>query len=227
MLNNQLISRLNFMFTTFVVLILFSNLNAQDLHIQVLDKQQKPIQSAVLYIKHSSLDKPKQITDTKIVNQLDKEFIPYVTAIQKGDAIHFPNADNIRHQVYSFSQAKQFEIPLYKANTNNLSSTITFDQTGVVAAACNIHDWMITYIYVVATDKYSVSDQQGKAIISNLIPGQYEILIWHPKLNGSPESYQQSISIVDNVPATLTFEIDQKTVLQAWRAPRNSGSRNY
>ena len=38
-------------------------------------------------------------------DQVDKQFVPYVKPIPVGATVHFPNSDNIRHQVYSFSPA--------------------------------------------------------------------------------------------------------------------------
>ena len=48
-----------------------------------------------------------------VVDQVDKEFTPKVNAILVGTPVVFPNHDNVRHQVYSFSRAKRFELPLY------------------------------------------------------------------------------------------------------------------
>ena len=62
-----------------------------------------------------------------LVDQRDREFVPYVTVVQAGTAINFPNEDNIRHQVYSFSTAKQFELPLYEGNPH---SPVLFDRPG-------------------------------------------------------------------------------------------------
>ena len=56
-----------------------------------------------------------------------------------------PNRDNIRHHVYSFSPAKRFELPLYAGVP---TQPVLFDKAGVVVLGCNIHDWMIGYIYV-------------------------------------------------------------------------------
>ena len=74
------------------------------------------------------------------IEQLDREFLPYLTVIQQGTTVTFPNRDPILHHVYSFSPAKPFEIKLY---TGRSPSEIVFDKAGVVTLGCNIHDWMI------------------------------------------------------------------------------------
>ena len=50
--------------------------------------------------------------------------------------------------MYSFSQPKRFELPLYVGTPAQL---ILFDTPGVVTIGCNIHDWMITHLVVVPT----------------------------------------------------------------------------
>ena len=80
-----------------------------------------------------------------IVDQVDQEFTPKVTAVLVGTPIRFPNHDNVRHQVYSFSPAKRFELPLYAGVP---ARPVVFDKPGVVVLGCNIHDWMVGYVYV-------------------------------------------------------------------------------
>jgi plastocyanin len=50
---------------------------------------------------------------TVAVKQYDREFLPYLTVVQTGTVVEFPNLDPIMHHVYSFSPAKVFEIKLY------------------------------------------------------------------------------------------------------------------
>ncbi len=204
-----------------VILVLSANATlASELKISVVDEKEQPLPWAVVYIKQNKpLNHKKQI----VVDQVDKEFTPYVTAIQKGDAINFPNNDNIRHQVYSFSKAKQFEIPLYSGNPNR---PVTFDKTGVIAMACNIHDWMSAYVYVVDSDKFIVTNEQGKGVISDLNTGEYQVLAWHPKLKGKPVDTTQSINI-GSLDTQISFALKKKTLLKSWRAPKNNRRRSY
>ncbi len=200
--------------------LLASVVNAAELHISVKNTQQHPVENAVVYVNEelSTLS-----TATSLIDQLDKEFIPYVTVIQKGTSINFPNNDNIRHQVYSFSKAKQFEIPLYSGNSKE---PITFDKAGSIAMACNIHDWMSAYIYVVNTNKFVITNKDGKAILPDLPSGEHEILVWHPKLKGNVLDTVKKITVDDAV-HTMAFTVTQKPTLKSWRAPRSNKRRGY
>ena len=79
--------------------------------------------------------------------------------MRSGTSVAFPNSDNIRHHVYSFSLAKRFELRLYQGTQ---SAPVVFDSPGVVVLGCNIHDWMVGYIYVTDDSRFAVSDEHGR-----------------------------------------------------------------
>ncbi len=205
---------------TLAAIVLPQHATAANLQVNVVDFRQVPIDFAVVYINE---ELPPLTGEPIGVDQVDKEFIPYVTAIQRGGAINFLNNDNIRHQVYSFSEPKQFEIPLYKGNPMR---PVMFDKAGAVPVACNIHDWMRAYVYVVNTDKFVVTDTFGNGSIANLPNGEYEVVVWHPKMDGSAATTAQSVSI-NGSDQQLTFTVTQKPTPRAWRAPKNASRRNY
>jgi len=85
------------------------------------------------------------------VDQVDGEFVPTVSVISAGNAVSFPNSNDILHHVYSFSPAKTFNIPLYGRGSNT-DYREEFVTAGAVEIGCNIHDWMLAYIYVAETE---------------------------------------------------------------------------
>jgi plastocyanin len=193
---------------------------ANSINITVTDTNHKPIENAVVYIKESLA---KTAENVVVIDQVDKEFIPYVTAIRRGSAINFPNNDEIRHQVYSFSNSKQFELPLYEGNEFR---PVIFEKSGAVHLACNIHDWMKAYIYVVDTDKFVLTNSNGKGELSNLTAGQYEILVWHPEQGADVSDSLQTITL-GNSPQQLKFTLAQTPKFKAWRAPKGFKRRGY
>jgi plastocyanin len=193
---------------------------ANSINITVIDTDHKPIENAVVYIKESLAKTSENVT---VIDQVDKEFIPYVTAIRRGSAINFPNNDEIRHQVYSFSNSKQFELPLYKGNEFR---PVIFEKSGVVPLACNIHDWMKAYIYVVDTDKFVLTNSNGKGELTNLSAGQYEVLVWHPEQGADVSDSLQTV-ILESSPQQLKFTLAQTPKFKAWRAPKGFKRRGY
>ncbi len=150
---------------------------------ELRDSAGAPVADAVVYAMPAS--GPIEAHPGKAtvqIEQVDREFVPYVTAMQTGTTASFPNHDPILHHVYSFSPAKTFEIKLY---TGQSPSSITFDKPGVVTLGCNIHDWMIAYVLVVSTPWFAKSGPDGKVRLRDLPAGSYALQAWHPQMRGS------------------------------------------
>jgi plastocyanin len=109
--------------------------------------------------------------------QKDQEFSPYVTVVQTGTTVVFPNRDTVQHHVYSLSKPKKFELPLYNPGK---AESIVFDTPGLVTIGCNIHDWMISHLVVVPTPWFAKSDAAG-AVTITAPAGRYRLEIWHPR----------------------------------------------
>ena len=91
----------------------------------------------------------------------------------------FPNSDNTRHHVYSFSAPNPFEIKLYSGTP---TEPVAFNQPGLVVLGCNIHDNMVGYIYVAKPNEHVwSSNEQGSVTINGLLPSTVEV--WHPRLS--------------------------------------------
>ena len=151
---------------------------AASLQAQVKDAAGKPLADAVVYAIPGAVHEGRQVKAPVAVEQFDREFVPFVSVVQVGTVVTFPNRDPILHHVYSFSPAKPFEIKLY---TGKSPVEVLFDKAGVVTLGCNIHDWMIGYILVVPTAHFAKVDAQGIARLRDLPPGAYDIHAWHPQ----------------------------------------------
>ena len=157
---------------------------AASLHVQLQDSHGQPLANAVV-----SLNGPQGAPVgpiPAIMDQVQKQFLPAVLAVRSGTRVSFPNRDDIRHQVYSFSPAKRFELRLYK---DTPSEPVLFDKPGLVVLGCNIHDWMVGYIYVTDDPWFAVSDEAGKLHIDDLPVGRYHVTLWHPQMTDlSPQT---------------------------------------
>ena len=134
---------------------------------------------------------------------------------QVGTSVMFPNSDNIRHHVYSFSPAKKFELPLYSGVP---AEPVVFDKVGFVTLGCNIHDWMIAYVAVLPTPYFQVTRQDGRAVLKDLPAGQYTVQVWHPALKGQPEALAQRVDVGGGA-KSLQFTLPLKHDVRAKRAP--------
>ena len=171
------------------------------LSVQMQDQQGKPLADAVVYVEPVNGKAPKGKL-AGIVDQVNKEFTPYVSIVQTGTAITFPNKDNIRHHVYSFSVPKVFDIKLYSGVP---AAPVVFDKPGLVVLGCNIHDWMLAYLYVVDTPWFAKSGSNGQAEIADLPAGEYVVYAAHPKLQS--DILKQKLSVDASSKPKLNFKL--------------------
>jgi plastocyanin len=191
---------------------------AGELHAQVRDKTGKGIVDAVVLAvpANGAARIAGGLTATIIVDQVNKEFVPYVLPVWVGTAVNFPNKDNIRHHVYSFSPAKTFELPLY---TGNPAAPVLFDKPGAVILGCNIHDWMIAYIYVSESPYFAKTAADGKATLTELPAGDYTLRTWHPRLQGKEEATERKVAIPRSGAVEAVWDIGLAPDFRIRRAP--------
>jgi len=191
---------------------------AGEVHALVRDKAGKGVIDAVVLALPANRGAASAgaASATIIVDQVNKEFVPYVLPVRVGTAVNFPNMDNIRHHVYSFSPAKTFELPLY---TGTPASPVVFDKPGAVVLGCNIHDWMIAYIYVSESPYFAKTGADGKATLTNLPPGDYTLRTWHPRLEGKEEATERKASIARSGALDAAWEIGLTPEFRIHRAP--------
>lgn len=183
---------------------------AAEVQVSVRDALGAPLQDAVVFARPLSGQAPgprKEAAAT--IAQRSRQFIPYVSVVQRGTAVSFPNEDDVRHHVYSFSAAKTFEIKLYVGTP---AEPVVFDTPGEVVLGCNIHDHMRAFVYVVDTPHFARSDAAGKAVLSGLPAGEYEIAAAHYAQAGAAPLQRLQLRAEEN--AVAAFALARRPVPQ-------------
>ncbi|HQS36947.1 MAG: methylamine utilization protein [Methylotenera sp. 24-45-7] len=180
--------------------------NAADVTISVTDVAGTALANAVVYAEPVGKAAPKPNT-TGMIEQKNKQFIPLVSVVQSGSNINFPNRDLVRHHVYSFSPAKTFELKLYSGIPAN---PVMFDKAGTVVLGCNIHDTMLAYIHIVDTPYFAKTDDSGKAKLSDLPAGQYQLKVWHYATLKENLITEQNLNVKGSESASFKLEVQNK-----------------
>ena len=138
-----------------------------------------------------------------VMDQMHRMFVPEVVVVPVGSSVSFPNSDSVSHQIYSFSPAKRFELPLYRGKPY---PPVVFDHLGVVILGCNIHDWMIGYIDVTDAPFYGTTDSRG-AWAAEVPAGHYQITVWHPRMREQTPTLVREVFIDASDRVTLTLQL--------------------
>ena len=83
--------------------------------------------------------------ETLTVLQQDKQFSPATLKIKVGDSVNFKNEDDFYHNVFSLSDAKNFDLGSFPKGQ---FKTVVFDKAGKVEVECSIHPDMRMVIEV-------------------------------------------------------------------------------
>lgn len=139
-----------------------------------------------------------------IMDQVNRTFVPDLLVVPAGSSIEFPNSDSVSHQIYSFSPAHRFQLPLYRGRPY---PPVHFDQPGLVTLGCNIHDSMLAYVLVTDAPYFGRADAAGSWSVE--VPrGTYRVTVWHPRMQPGAELVRE-LTIGDGDRASLRLQLSK------------------
>lgn len=156
--------------------------SAAAVDVDVTDMHGHPLADAVVELAPADSTAPlagTKLPAENVIDQRHETFLPLVTLIRVGGRVIFTNNDTTMHQVYSFSEIRQFA---FEIDEGERSQPVVFDKPGVAAIGCNIHDQMITYVYVAAKPFAAFTNGAGHAAMGGVPEGRYRGTVWHPQL---------------------------------------------
>jgi plastocyanin len=155
------------------------------------ERQGTPLAEAVL-AAFPLAPRPQPPAAPAVLDQRERKFVPHILPVQLDTRVRFPNSDSVSHHVYSFSSAKRFEIFLPKGES---AQEVVFDRPGVVTLGCNIHDWMLAYVWVVDTPYFVQTDAEGRARLADLPAGDYRLQLWHPRITDDAARLERRVTL--------------------------------
>jgi plastocyanin len=222
---SRLASRLQLSFLILMLSVGAGQSFGQTLLVTLSDQNSNPVEGAVVEILlPEDLKQRFQSQQNIAVDQLDKEFVPSVSTVVVGNEVSFPNSDAILHHVYSFSPINTFNIPLY-GKAGQLEYSQEFAISGVVEIGCNIHDWMLAYIYVAETNLSGISNSEGVASVSGFPDGYFQLRVWHPRLSETNNSLVVDVEFSADSSASLEFSLELERDRRIRRAPSSAKKR--
>lgn len=184
-------NRLNLIAAT-LILAQPAALAAAPLTVQVKDAAGRPVENAVVTFRPAgALARRAKPARRFEVSQKQLQFHPFVLVVPAGAEVAFPNLDPTKHHVYSFSPAKRFELKLF---ARDQSRSVRFDQPGVVALGCNIHDAMTAFIVVADSAWTARTNAHGMVQFPDAPAASGTLSVWHPYLRAPGNSIARPIA---------------------------------
>jgi hypothetical protein len=109
------------------------------------------------------------------------QFHPLVGIAFKGSQFVIHNSDPIFHNTSLGLIMKNRRSTVYNLALPTQDMTIKkpVRRTGMHSVKCDAHKWMRSYVYAAKNPYATLTDDNGKFEITDILPGSYEVMVWH------------------------------------------------
>ncbi len=166
------------------------------------------------------------------IEAVDCTFDPYIIVVRDRDKIEVVNMDPVLHDIQAYETSKMgarvlFNIPLpmsKKIKKQQLLKKVTVKNRAgkviahsikmrkgrnVIVMQCGFHAYMESWGLAVNHPYYVLSSQDGRYAISDIPPGTYKVMVWHPLL-----SQEFDVTIEPGQATTLDTDLVRMAIFQ-------------
>lgn len=138
--------------------------------------------------------------ETTIANE-KCDFAPRVQIVRPNAVVKTTSKDPVLHTTHAQTESGRtlFNVALPIAG---LTIAKPIGAAGNVRLVCNTHPWMRGWM-IVTDEAAAVSGADGRFSLDNILPGTYELRIWHESLKGAP----QKITVTAGKPTDVAVQM--------------------
>jgi hypothetical protein len=185
----------------------------------------KALKDVVVFLKDAKKGKPFDLPKVRIESR-DCDFIPFVNVLKDKDEITVVNMDPVEHDIQGYETARSrgarvlFNRPLpmnpfhsvagifgqeYLPGEPMIEKIHLRKGRNVFVMQCGFHPYMFSWGMVVKNPYYSITKEDGKFEIRDVLPGEYTLTAWHPGVN---KFIEQTVTVKEkrSVKANFVFE---------------------
>ena len=149
--------------------------------------------NVLVYLKDVKFDGDTP-TDPVILDQSGCMYSPHVSGVIAGQNVKILNSDATMHNIHGLPKVnKEFNFGMPKTVKEKV---ISFEKAeDVFKVKCDVHPWMRSYIQVFNHPYFAVTSSDGSFKISDIPPGQYEVIAWQEKFSPRYGILEKSVTI--------------------------------
>jgi len=187
------------------------------------------VANTVVFLKDISRGKAMDIPEPRrFLDQRRCRYEPHILLVPQNTSLQMKSSDAVLHTVH-MDGAASYNLPF--PFTNQVVSR-SMPSVGLVNLKCNGgHVWMNAEVLVISHPYYAVTDESGKFELTDVPPGDYEIVAWHEgwhvlrsesafdvlserrvqrPIFSEPKTWEKSVHVDANDRATVNFVISEK-----------------
>ncbi len=184
------------------------------------------LKDAVVMLKDIKRGKAFNLKKVEI-EAIDCDFLPFVNVIKDRDELTVINMDPIEHDIQGYETARErgarilFNRPLPMNPFHKVMSLFGENahthlpgkpmiekihlrkNRNIFVMQCGFHPYMFSWGVVLDNPYYFITKEDGTFEISDIPPGEYEAVVWHP---GMKAYLKQTVKIEEGKTATVNFQ---------------------
>ncbi len=134
------------------------------------------VANTVVFLRNITRGKAMDLpAPRRFLNQKDCRYEPHILLVPLQATLTVRDSDPLLHTVQMTGSA-DYNLPFVLAGQE---ATRPMTREGKVSLRCNVHVWMNGEMMVAPHPYYTVTDEYGNFELTNVPPGDYEIVAWH------------------------------------------------
>jgi hypothetical protein len=201
----------------------------RDLERLIVNSQGGGVKNTVVFLKNVNEGKAFDLPQARrFLDQRHCRYEPHILLVPQSAELQMKSSDATLHTIH-MDGAASYNLPF--PFTDQVISR-QMNTAGVVNLKCNGgHVWMNAEMMVAANPYYAVTDESGKFELTDVPPGQYDIVAWHEgwtveheesaydvlterkvqrPVFGPPKTWEKSIGVHENGTTIVNFVISEK-----------------
>jgi hypothetical protein len=122
-----------------------------------------------------------------VIDQKQCAFQPYIQVVPNDVDLTILNSDSVLHNIHTYELVGRARRTLFNfgqpAFQKKVSKNLKTRKGNVVRVECDVHNFMLGWIFVAENPYYTVVDAEGRFTISDIPTGKYLVRAWHPFLD--------------------------------------------
>lgn len=132
-------------------------------------------------------------------------FVPRVLGLRPGQPFMVRNEDSLTHNVHGLPRRNSdFNFGQTGKGAEDLVTLLAPEDA--IRVRCDIHPWMVAWVFVVDHPCFSVSGEAGDFRLTGLPAGEYVIEAWHERLGVRT----QTVQVAEGQAASADFTFEAK-----------------
>lgn len=143
------------------------------------------LQNAVVFLENIARGKKGSPTPLTVANQ-GCRFLPHVQSGRIGETLTVTNGDAVSHNTHIYVRSQGGNRTVFhkilpdKGSSHSDSRALRAE--GVYEVKCDAHAFMTGWMALFSHPYHAVTSANGKAMLSDIPPGEYSIAVWHESL---------------------------------------------